>query len=161
MDSNQYKDERTLEEVYRSAVAGLYARIRSYYDYLYRSMGDRGLALIADMSREYGLSIVERARRRLGDNSIDSVADYLIRIFNTVGRNSDYQPVVEQSCDRVVIRIARCPLNFDKPEMCQAHTTMERTVVEGLNPDLVYYIGKSIPAGDSVCEHVIEIKKTG
>ena len=33
-----------------------------------------------------------------------------------------------------------------------AHTTMERTVVEQLNPSLTYRIGKSIPAGDPFCE---------
>jgi hypothetical protein len=43
--------------------------------------------------------------------------------------------------------------------MCLAHTTMEKTVVEELNPELVYRIGKSIPAGDSFCEHIIEIKQ--
>jgi hypothetical protein len=35
---------------------------------------------------------------------------------------------------------------------------MEKTVVETLNPKLVYRIGKSIPNGDKYCEHIIEIK---
>ena len=56
------KDERTLEQVYRSAVSGLYARLRSNYDFIYRKFGDDGIKLIADMSREYGLSIAARAR---------------------------------------------------------------------------------------------------
>jgi len=34
---------------------------------------------------------------------------------------------------------------------------MEKTVVEELNPSLTYRIGKSIPAGDSYCEHIISI----
>ena len=50
-------DERTLEQLYRSAVSGLYARLKSNYDFLYRRFGDEGIKLIADMSREYGLSI--------------------------------------------------------------------------------------------------------
>ena len=50
-------DERTLEQLYRSAVSGLYARLKSNYDYLHRRFGDEGIKLIADMSREYGLSI--------------------------------------------------------------------------------------------------------
>ncbi len=45
------EDERTLEEVYRSAVSGLYARLRSNYDFIYRKFGDDGIKLIADMSR--------------------------------------------------------------------------------------------------------------
>jgi hypothetical protein len=42
--------------------------------------------------------------------------------------------------------------------MCLAHATMEKTVVEELNPKLTYRIGKSIPAGDTYCEHIIEAK---
>jgi hypothetical protein len=42
--------------------------------------------------------------------------------------------------------------------MCRAHTTMEKTVVEDLNPALVYRIGKSTPAGDAYCEHILELK---
>ena len=152
-------ETRTLEQVYRSAVRGLYARIKSNYDFIYRRFGDDGITLIADMSREYGLSIADRARNRLKNNDLESVANYLLRIFTTVGHDSNLIHQVEQSRTRVVIRASRCPLNFDKPEMCQAHTTMEKTVVEELNPDLIYRIGKSIPAGDAYCEHIIEVKQ--
>ena len=154
-------DNRSLEHVYRSAVSGLYARLKSNYDFIYRRFGDDGIKLIADMSREYGLSVANRARNRLKDNDLESVANYLLRIFNTVGRNSNLTQPVERSSNRVVIRASRCPLNFDKPEMCLAHTTMEKTVVEELNPDLRYRIGKSIPAGDAYCEHMIEVKDEG
>ena len=40
------KDERSLEQVYRSAVSGLYARLRNNYDFLYRKYGNEGLVLI-------------------------------------------------------------------------------------------------------------------
>jgi len=30
----------------------------------------------------------------------------------------------------------------------------EKTVVKELNPDLLYLIGNSIPAGDDYCEHI-------
>ncbi len=46
------KDNRTLEQVYRSAVSGLYARLRSNYDFIYRKLGNDGIKLIADMSQE-------------------------------------------------------------------------------------------------------------
>ncbi len=151
------KDERTLEKVYRSAVSGLYARLRSNYDFIYRKMGDEGIKLIADMSREYGLSVAERARKRLDNNNIDSVAGYLLRIFETVSRDKKYfTQLIKVSDVKIVIKASECPLRFDKPEMCLAHTTMEKTVVEELNPDLTYRIGKSIPAGDAYCEHIIE-----
>ena len=153
------EDERTPEQVYRSAVSGLYARIRSNYDFLYRKFGDEGLALISEMSREYGLSVAERARKRLDNNDLHSVGQYLMRIFNTVGRgqSTSIEPF-EETPTRISIRVTRCPLNFDIPAMCRAHTTMEKTVVETLNPSLTYRIGKSIPAGDSYCEHFIELK---
>jgi hypothetical protein len=154
-------DERTPEQVYRSAVRGLYARLRNNYDFISRKFGDDGIKLIADMSREYGLSVAERARKRLQNNDIDSVAEYLLRIFATVSRGRpDFTQLVKESDNRVVIKAMECPLNFDKPEMCLAHTTMEKTVVEVLNPDLMYRIGKSIPAGDDCCEHIIEIRST-
>lgn len=154
-----HKDPRTLDQVYRSAVSGLYARLRSNYDFLYRKLGDEGLTLIAEMSREYGLEVAKRARNKLANNDLKTVAGYLLRIFDTVARGRDLISTVDEKADRFVIKVSRCPLGFDIPEMCRAHTTMEQTVVEELNPDLAYRIGKSIPAGDSCCEHIIEIKK--
>ena len=152
------EDPRTLDQVYRSAVSGLYARLRSNYDFLYRRFGDDGIGLIADMSREYGLAVAQRARKKLADNDLSSIAAYLLRIFDTVARGRDLISTVEEREDRIIIKVDRCPLEFDKPEMCLAHTTMERTVVEELNAGLTYRIGKSIPAGDDFCEHIIEIK---
>lgn len=151
--------QRTLEQVYRSAVSGLYGRLRSNYDFLYRRFGKEGLILIEDMSREYGLSVARRAKMRLSNNSLESVAEYLLRIFDTVARGRDIITTTERDPDKVVIKVNRCPLDFDIPEMCLAHTTMEKTVVEELNPELTYRIGKSIPAGDSFCEHILEKKK--
>jgi hypothetical protein len=151
------EDERTLEEVYRSAVSGLYARLRSNYDFIHRKFGEDGIKLIADMSREYGLSVAARARNRLENNDLISVAKYLLRIFETVSRDKkDFIQLIEVSDIRAVIKVSECPLHFDKPEMCLAHITMEKTVVEELNPDLTYRIGKSIPSGDAYCEHIIE-----
>ena len=153
------KDERTLEEVYRSAVSGLYARLRSNYDFIYRIFGDDGIKLIADMSHEYGLSIAARGRNRLKNNDLTSVAKYLLRIFDTVSRGKNgFTELVKVDDFRVVIKASECPLHFKNSQMCLAHTTMEKTVVEELNPDLTYRIGKSIPAGDSYCEHIIEIR---
>lgn len=153
------KDERTLEQVYRSAVSGLYARLRSNYDFIYRKFGDDGLKLIADMSREYGLSIVSRARDSLENNSLISVARYLLRIFDTVSRDKNsFTELVKVGDSRVVVKVSECPLHFNNPQMCLAHTTMEKTMVEELNPDLTYRIGKSIPTGDAYCEHIIEIR---
>jgi hypothetical protein len=153
------KSNRTLEQVYRSAVSGLYGRLRSNYDFLYRKFGDDGLKLIAEMSREYGINVANRSKAKLANANLTSVAEYLLRIFDTVARGRDLIITTEKDMDRVVIKVNRCPLNFDNPRMCLAHTTMEKTVVEELNPNLTYRIGKSIPAGDGYCEHIVELKK--
>jgi hypothetical protein len=153
------EEQRSLEQVYRSAVSGLYARLRNNYDFLYRKFGADGLRLIEEMSREYGISVAQRAKTRLPNNDLASVADYLLRIFDTIARGQDIITTTEKSNERVVIKVNRCPLNFDIPQMCLAHTAMEKTVVEELNPQLIYRIGKSIPAGDDCCEHILEIKK--
>lgn len=149
---------RTIEELHRSAVAGLYARLRSNYDFLYERFGNEGIELIAEMSRRYGLEIAERARKRLEEKDVISVAKYLVRIFETVGLNKG-EVVAEMSETRAIIKADECPLHFDKPEMCLAHTNMEKTVVEALNPKLTYRIGKSIPAGDPYCEHIVQRKE--
>jgi hypothetical protein len=154
-----FDDQRTLEQVYRSAVSGLYSRLRSNYDFLYGRFGNDGLKLIEDMSREYGLRVAQRAKTRLGSNDLASVAGYLLRIFDTVARGRNITSTVEQSEDRCIIKVNRCPLDFTLPEMCLAHTTMEKTVVAEINPGLVYRIGKSIPAGDGFCEHILEIRR--
>jgi hypothetical protein len=111
------------------------------------------------MSREYGIAVAARAKSRLKNNDLKSVSGYLLRIFDTVARGRDLITTVEENQDRVIVRVNRCPLDFDHPGMCRAHTTMEQTVVEQLNPLLTYRIGKSIPAGDAFCEHIIEVKK--
>jgi hypothetical protein len=153
------ENERTLEQVYRSAVSGLYARLRSNYDFLYRRFGNEGLKWIEEMSREYGVSVAERAKSRLTNNDLDSVAEYLLRIFDTISRGLDMIATTEKGTDRIVIKVNHCPLDFDIPEMCLAHTAMEKAVVDELNPNLIYRIGKSIPAGDNCCEHILELKK--
>lgn len=151
--------ERTLEQVYRSAVAGLYARLRSNYDFMYEKFGEDGLKMIEDMSHEYGVDVADRARAKLAEKDLASVASYLTRIFETIGYGKkgfiESVPIDER---RIVIKLSQCPLHFGLPAMCQAHTAMEKTVVEELNPELTYRIGKSIPAGDAFCEHIVEIK---
>ena len=154
-----HNDDRTLEQSYRSAVQGLYARLRGNYDFLYRRFGDEGLTLIAEMSHEYGLAVAARAKVRLANKDMAAVAKYLVRIFDTVGRGLDILPTVEEQENRIIIRVNRCPLGFEMPAMCAAHTTMEQTVVEELNSNLIYRIGKSIPSGDACCEHILEIRK--
>jgi hypothetical protein len=154
------EDNRNLESTYRSAVSGLYARLRSNYDFLVLRYGDEGLKIISEMSHDYGLSVAARAKIKMDNNDLISVAQYLSRIFNTVGWGRNLTELIESSPSRIVIKANECPLHFDNPAMCIAHTTMEKTVVETLNPVLKYRIGKSIPAGDSYCEHIIEKMNT-
>ncbi len=152
------QDNRTLEQVYSSAVKGLYARITSYYNYIYGRFGEEGLDMISEMSREYGESIVPRAKKALEKNDIESVATYLLRIFRTVDWNTDGIKLVSKSPTEIKITVENCPLHFNNRELCRAHTTMEKTVVEGLNPQIEYTIGKSIPAGDGLCEHILSLR---
>jgi hypothetical protein len=111
------------------------------------------------MSRDYGLDVARRAKEKLASNDINSVAQYLIRIFNTVSWGKNLTELIEVSPARGIIKVSECPLHFENPMMCKAHTCMEKTVVEELNPTLSYRIGKSIPGGDSYCEHIIEDKR--
>ena len=149
---------RSLEQRYKSGVAGLYARLKSNYDWICERFGDEeGVKIITDMSRRYGLQVAERLRKKVTGSDVKSVGGALIRIFESVGGEVKDE-YVERSENKIVLKAPRCPLNFDKPGMCLAHTTMEKTVIEQLAPNLTYRIGKSIPAGDPYCEHIIEVK---
>ncbi len=156
--SMEEKNKRSLEQIYRSAVSGLYSRLRNNYDFIYQKFGDQGLEIISGMSRQYGFDIAKRAKNRLDKRDLESVTWFILRIFETMTWGKNDTGLTELTRTRAVIRADHCPLNFTDPKMCLAHTTMEKTVVEELNPDLKYSIGKSIPAGDGYCEHIIEVK---
>ncbi len=149
-------EEIPIEKRYKSVTAGLIRRIKILYDAVYDKYGTDGLDLIRDVGRKYGLEIAERAKKNVKPDDIESIALYVIRIFNTLRGNGK---VVEFSKERVVIRVWECPYRWDRPEVCEAHTQMEKTLVETLGESLCYWISRSIPQGDSCCDHIIEYKK--
>ncbi len=150
---SQLSDDE-LRRNYRSVVSGLTTRIRKIYDAIHRRFGDEGLALIEEISTEYGREIANKARRRVKSNDVRSTADYLLYIFNAVSFLA--KPIVtEYSDERVAIRVDRCPYPLETPEICRAHTSMEVALVRTLSPELDYRIAKCIPCGDDYCEHVI------
>jgi hypothetical protein len=146
-------DEVPLEKRYRSITAGLVHRIKLMYDAIYDRFGEEGLALIRDVGRSYGLEIAERAKKAGVTGDIDAVARYVIRIFNNMRGEGE---VVEYTGRAVRIRVHRCPYPWERPEVCEAHTQMEKTLVETLGDGLRYTIPKCIPRGDPYCDHLIE-----
>ncbi|NQU05041.1 MAG: hypothetical protein HQ568_03030, partial [Calditrichaeota bacterium] len=86
---------------------------------------------------------------------ISEVGLYLVKVFNNMRSDGE---VTEFNDKRVAIQVPCCPYPFEKVEICRAHTTMERALVQGLNPALDYEIEKNIPAGDSVCLHVLKVR---
>ena len=110
---------RTLAQTYKSAVAGFYARIRSNYDFLYERFGEKGLGLIAEMGRRYGLEVAEWAKPRVKARDPRSVGQYLAWIFETAG-GKEAGEIVENTAKRVVIKAAYCPMRFTNPKMCLA-----------------------------------------
>jgi predicted hydrocarbon binding protein len=150
-------EEMPIEKRYKSVTAGLIRRIKILYDAIYEKYGEDGLDLIRDVGRKYGLEIAQRAKTRVKPDDLKSTALYVIRIFNTLRGNGK---VVEFSDKRVVIRVWECPYPWETPEVCEAHTQMEKTLVETLGKNLCYRISKSIPKGDPYCDHIIEIKET-
>lgn len=145
-----------IEKRYKSVTAGLVRRIKILYESIFNKYGEDGLELIREVGRQYGEEIAQRVKPRIKKGDIKSVALYVIRIFNTLRGQGK---VVEFSDQRVVIRVWECPYPWETPEMCEAHTQMEKTLVESLGENLVYRISKSIPRGDAYCDHVIEVKR--
>jgi predicted ArsR family transcriptional regulator len=150
-------EEVPLEKRYKSVTAGLTRRIKILYEAVFRKFGRDGLELIREVGRDYGREIARRARTRVKEGDLKSVALYVIRVFNTLRGQGK---VVEFSDKRVVIRVWECPYSWQTPEMCRAHTQMEKSLVESLGDNLVYRIAESIPAGDPHCDHIIEVKES-
>lgn len=149
-------EEVPLEKRYRSAVAGLTVRIKTIYAKIYERFGEEGLDFIREISEQYGLELLERARKRIQGTDVKSVGLYIIRVFNTIRGDGE---ITELTDERVVIKVNKCPYGFTDVKMCEAHTAMEKVLVENLGANLRYYIPISIPKGDLYCEHVIELKK--
>jgi len=145
-----------IEKRYKSITAGLVHRIKLLYEAVYEKFGEEGLALIREVGHNYGLEIAERARKSGVGDDIESVAHYVIRIFNTMRGEGE---VVEFTGRAVRIRVYRCPYPWECPEVCEAHTQMEKTLVETLGKNLSYTIPKCIPRGDPYCDHLIEYKE--
>ena len=150
-------EEIPIEKRYKSVTVGLIRRIKILYDAIYEKYGEDGLNLIKEVGRKYGLEIAERAKKRVKPNDLESVALYVIRIFNTLRGDGK---VVEFSDKRVVIRVRECPYPWETPEVCEAHTQMEKTLVETLGKNLCYRISKSVLKGDPYCDHNIEYKES-
>ena len=146
----------SVEEKYEKGVPILLQQIRRFYETLADRKGQSGLDHIRRVSAEYGNELLDRARKRVKENDVESVGLYVVRIFNNIDVEGE---LVDFGPDRVTIRCSQCPYPFTSPEVCEAHTTMERVIVEGLGADLTYTVERSIPRGDEVCDHVVAKRK--
>ena len=155
LPENIHIEDDPLEKRYRRVTAGLVRRIKILYEGIFERYGEEGLELIRGVGVRYGKEIAERAKGKVIFDDLKSVALYVIRIFNTLRGNGQ---VVEFSDQRVVIRVWECPYPWETVAMCEAHTQMEKTLVESLGDHLRYRITRSIPRGDAYCDHVIEIQ---
>ncbi|HHE46614.1 MAG TPA: hypothetical protein ENL08_02780 [Bacteroidetes bacterium] len=145
--------DRPLDARYKGVLRGLLTRIKGLYDAIYKRYGDDGLDLIREVSSSYGRDIARRVRGDGDPLPIKDVGLYLVKVFNNMRSEGE---VTEFTDKRVAIKVPLCPYPFDKVEICQAHTSMERALVQGLNPDLDYEIELSVPAGDPFCLHVLK-----
>lgn len=145
-------EELPLEAMYRGVLRGLLTRIKGLYEAIYARYGEDGLDLIREISSSYGKEVADRVRRGGKPWDIQQVGLYLIKVFNNMLSEGE---VTEFTGNRVSIMVPRCPYPFEDTIICAAHTSMERALVKGLNPELGYNIEKSIPAGDPYCLHVL------
>jgi len=148
----------SLEERHRRALAGYMRRIRVLYEAIHERFGEEGLALIRDVSREYGTRIAENVKRKRELRGIDEVGSYLLRVFEMVSGDVE---VVEHTAKRLVIKVHRCPYPLTSAEVCHAHTCMEGALVSTLDDSLEHVVGHCIPAGDEYCEHIVRRREAG
>jgi len=147
--------EVPIERRYSGVLRGLLTRIKGLYEAIYERYGDDGLELIRSVSSGYGAEIARRSRRGDPPWEIRKVGLYLVKVFDNMQSDGE---VTEFTDRRVAILVPRCPYPFEHTQICAAHTSMERALVQGLNPDLDYCIENSIPAGDPFCLHVLKWK---
>jgi hypothetical protein len=145
-------DEIPLDKRYRGVLRGLMTRIKGLYEAIYDRYGEEGLELIREVSAGYGSDIARNVLKGGDYMDIKSVGLYLIKVFNNMRSDGE---VTEFNDRRVAIMVPHCPYPFENPKICEAHTSMERALVKGLNPKLDYRIEKSVPAGDPFCLHVL------
>jgi len=152
LPKNVQIEEIPLEAMYRGVLRGLLTRIKVLYEAIYTRYGDDGLDLIREVSEQYGNEIAKRVRGNDEPWDIDKVGLFLVKVFNNMRAEGE---VIEFGKNRVSIMVPKCPYPFKDKKICAAHTSMECSLVKGLNPDLEYYIEKSVPAGDSFCLHLL------
>jgi hypothetical protein len=145
-------DEIPLDVRYRGVLRGLLTRIKGLYEAIYDRYGEEGLELIREVSAGYGSEIARKVLRGGKYLDIKEVGLYLIKVFNNMRSEGE---VTEFNDRRVAIMVPRCPYPFEDVKICEAHTSMERALVKGLNPALDYRIEKAVPAGDPYCLHVL------
>ncbi len=139
-------------EKYHRAVPGYMKRLCDVYEAVYERFGADGLDLIREISKKYGTEIGMNVKKKRDLKGVVQVGKYLLRVFDMV---SDDWEVREFTGDRLVIAVHRCPYPFSYDEICRAHTCMEQALVTTLDENLEYRIGRSIPQGDSFCEHIL------
>jgi hypothetical protein len=145
----------TFEEKYNRAVPGYMKRLCHVYEAVHDRFGEEGLDLIRQVSKEYGTRIAMNVKKKRQLKGVAEVGKYLLKVFDMV---SDDWDIGEYTQDRLVITVSRCPYPFTRKEVCRAHTCMEHALVTTLDENLDYRIGRSLPQGDPVCEHIL-IKK--
>ena len=152
LPKNVQIEEIPIEAMYSGVLRGLLTRIKILYEAIYKRYGNDGLDLIQEVSEQYGSEIAKRVRGNDEPWDIKKVGLFLIKVFNNMRAEGE---VTEFGKNRISIMVPKCPYPFKDTKICSAHTSMECSLVKGLNPDLEYYIEKSVPAGDSFCLHVL------
>jgi len=150
-------EEVPLDVRYRGVLKGLLRRIKGLYEAIYTRYGEDGLDLIREVSLEYGSEIASSVRKDDQPWDINRVGLFLVKVFNNMRSEGE---VKEFTDNRVTIMVPECPYPFEHAEICAAHTSMERALVKGLNPELEYVIERCIPRGDCECHHVLTLGKT-
>jgi hypothetical protein len=150
-----YFEQLSIEDKYFRAVPGYMKRMCRLYEAIYERYGEEGLALIRDVSTNFGTEIGKNTKKKHALKGLQQVGKYLIKVFDMV---SDDWWISEFTDERLVISVSRCPYPFTNDKICEAHTHMEKALISTLDNNLEHSIGKSIPKGDPCCEHILRVK---
>lgn len=137
--------------------AGRQGFLESYIRELYRTQGDQGLAVVADIMAKKGQELAEQLSEVEGLGA-KIVGLRFVELMKAMGAPLS---IVSISDKEVRFRVEKCAYNLQEGEvaLCEAVSFFDTELVSRLGCIISY--PKNVPAGDAYCEGVISNQPAG
>jgi len=136
--------------------AGRQGFLESYIRELYRTQGDQGLAIVADIMAQKGRELAEQVSEVQGLGA-KLVGLRFVELMKAMGAPLS---IVSVSDEEMRFRVEKCAYNLQEGEvaLCEAVSFFDTELVSRLGCTISY--PKNIPCGDSYCEGIVTNHRT-